>query len=134
MEFLRHLKQGGRIFPLLLLLMLGIVILLFSQKTKGQILVDDRIPSDAAKAALEGELEELIGAMEGIGAVRVRVTLDRGNEYVFDNGKNTLVLSGRVRGVAVVCDGGDNAVNREKIISLLCALLDLPMRSVSVSQ
>jgi hypothetical protein len=54
--------------------------------------------------------------------------------YVFENGKNTLVLSGRVRGVAVVCGGGDNAVYREKIISLLCALLDLPMRSVSVSQ
>ncbi len=134
MEFLRHLKQGGKLFPLLMLLVLGCVILLFSQKGEKRTVTDDRIPGATAKAALEEELEELIGAMEGVNNVRVRVSLESGNEYVYENGKNTLVLAGRVRGVAVVCGGGDNAVHREKIISLLCALLDLPMRAVSVSQ
>ena len=134
MEFWRHLKQGGKIFPLVVLLAFGCVILLFSQKSEKAADADDRIPTLAAKAALEGELAELIDAMEGVDNVRVRVSLESGNEYVYENGKNTLVLSGRVRGVGVVCDGGDNAVKREKIISLLCALLDLPMRAVSVSQ
>lgn len=134
MEFLRHLKQGGRAYLALGLLVLGCMILLFAQKDEKTVQTDDRIPSEDTKAALEQELEELIGTIDGVGAVRVRVSLESGNEYVYENGKNTLVLSGRVRGVAVVCDGGDNAVNREKIVTLLCALLDLPMRSVSVSQ
>lgn len=134
MEFLRHWKQGGKMFPLLLLLVLGGVILLCAQKGEKAESINDRIPAGAVKEALEAELAELIDAMEGVDNVRVRVSLESGNEYVFENGKNTLVLSGRVRGVAVVCGGGDNAVYREKIISLLCALLDLPMRSVSVSQ
>lgn len=40
----------------------------------------------------------------------------------------------RVRGVAVVCEGGANAVIREQIISLVTALFDIKSTNVSVAE
>ena len=135
MDFLRHMKQGGKGYLMVFLLLLGAVLLIFSGRGEKETPnLDDRLPAISTKQALEQELAELIGDIEGIGAVRVSVSLESGNEYVYENGKNTLVYSYRVRGVAVVCDGGNDAVKREKIIQLLCSLLDLPMKSVSVTQ
>ena len=134
MEWIRYWRQGGKGVWLLLLLLLGLVLVLVSVGKDDKTVVDDRIPTLSAKQALEKELAQMISAMEGVGAVRVSVSLHSGSEYVYENGKNTLVLAGRVRGVAVVCDGGADAVKRERIVSLLCALLDLPVRSVAVTQ
>ena len=132
-EFLRFFKKGGKSTALLLLAVLGALLLLCSVgRTEKK--TDDRLPDSTTKQALEKELEILILSMEGVSRVKVSVSLESGNEYVFENGKNTLILSGRVRGVAVVCDGGADAMIRGRIISMLCALFDLPMKAVSVSQ
>ena len=130
------MKQGGKSYLLVALLIFGALLLLAAAASGGQDgdETDDRLPSRDQKQQLEMELEELIGKIEGVSAVQVRVSLESGSEYVYENGKNTLVLAGRVRGVAVVCRGGGDAVVREKIIHTLCALLDLPMKAVSVTQ
>lgn len=135
MEFFRHLKEGGKGYLLVILFVAGAILLLIAARSDAESTVqDDRIPSADTKKALESELEGLIGGMSGVSYVKVRVTLESGSEYVYENGKNTLVLAGRVRGVAVVCGGGDDPVIKEKVIDMLRALLDLPMKSVSVSE
>ncbi|MBE6672285.1 MAG: hypothetical protein E7599_02015 [Ruminococcaceae bacterium] len=135
MEFIRHLHRGKRTVLWVVLATVGALLLLLAARvgTKNPV-VDDRLPSVSSKRALEQELTELILQMEGVSRARVSVSLESGNEYVWENGKNTLILSGRVRGVAVVCDGGADPTVRQRIVTMLCALLDLPMRSVSVSQ
>ena len=133
-EFWIFFKKGGKSSLLLLLALLGAVLLFCSVGGEKQTKADDRLPDYTTKRALEKELEELILTMEGVSRAKVSVSLESGNEYVWENGKNTLILSGRVRGVAVVCDGGADAVIRGRIISMLCALFDLPMKAVSVSQ
>ena len=132
-EFLRFFKKGGKSTALLLLAVLGAVLLLFSMG-RTEKSADDRLPDSATKRALEEELEGLILSMEGVSRVKVSISLESGNEYVYENGKNTLILAGRVRGVAVVCDGGADAVVKGQIVTMLCALFDLPMKAVSVSQ
>ena len=135
MEFLRFIKKGGRSTFLIVIALVGAVLLLISAGGEGEKEVaDDRYPSIATKRALEEELEGLILSMEGVSRVKVSVSLESGNEYVYENGKNTLILAGRVRGVAVVCDGGADAVVKGQIVTMLCALFDLPMKAVSVSQ
>ena len=54
-----------------------------------------------------------------------------------ENGEKPVILKTEeedIRGVFVICEGGDNAVVREKIIEALCALLDIPSNSVSVAK
>ena len=133
-EFLRNWR-AGKGTALFLMAVLGAVLLLFSSGNKNQKKAEtDLVPTRDDKQILEKELSELVLALEGVSRAKVSISLESGNEYIWDNGKNTLVLAGRVRGVAVVCEGGDDPVIRQKITSMLCALFDLPLKAVSVSQ
>ncbi len=112
---------------------------------------------DARLAALEYRVKQLLEAMDGVSDVVLVLTPDTGSELRYaqnlryGNGiaeEKSTALSGsgsdsspipigliypRVRGAAVVCRGGSNPVTQEKILSLLCALLDLPASRVYVT-
>ena len=54
-----------------------------------------------------------------------------------ENGDEPIVLKikeSKIRGVLVICEGGDNPVIKEKIIEAVCALLDVSSNSVSVAK
>ena len=134
MNFLRYCKQGGKGMIWCAFLLFGALILLLWQKSPTQKAPkDDRLPDKDEKIAMEAELTEMLSHMEGVSEVRVSVSLENGNAYTYEGGKTTVVTAGRVRGVAVVCRGGEDAVVRERIVSLVCALFDLPVRAVSVT-
>ncbi len=109
---------------------------------------------------LESRLCELCSHMSGVGEVRVFVTLECGSETVYaenrsesydstlssytsdyliiDKGDGTSPVSVKeiypqIRGVAVVCDGGDIPRVKTKLISLLSASLGIPTSKISVS-
>ena len=109
---------------------------------------------------LEKRIKELCRSCDGVGDVHVLLTLDSGSEYVYasdveqrqeDSGASVtreyLLVSTsdgdepvkvteiypKIRGVAVVCSGGDRADVREKITSLLSAALGIPTNRIRVS-
>ncbi|MBP3329417.1 MAG: hypothetical protein J6L89_01155 [Clostridia bacterium] len=49
-----------------------------------------------------------------------------------ENGMLLKVIEPEIRGVAVVCDGGDNAAVRENIINTVSAVLDIKTNKISV--
>ena len=54
-----------------------------------------------------------------------------------ENGEEPLIIKvneAKIRGVLVVCEGGDNATVTEKIIDAVCAVLGVPSSQVSVSK
>jgi len=87
--------------------------------------------------------------VDGITEATVFLTLDCSTEYVYseDSASDFLILSGsdgeqavmlyeispRVRGVAVVCTGGDLPRIRETVTELLAAALDLPANRIKVA-
>ena len=104
---------------------------------------------------LETKLETLIGQIDGVSGVSVMVTFDSGNEYVYardsdDTGKvfNYVIIDKststetpvlvkeiqpKIRGIAVVCSGGENPSVQAKIISLLSALFNVSSNRVYVT-
>ena len=97
--------------------------------------------------------------MEGVGRVRVLVTVEglerfvyaqdsmeggaserTENEYVIveENGSETgltlSVISPEVRGVAVSCEGGGSARVRQEVVNLVCAALGIGASRVYVSK
>ncbi len=109
---------------------------------------------DIAKkeAEMAKELAAFLEKVNGISGVDVMVTLESsdqtvyakdndasGTHYVIVNagGQNHLTQThttyAKVRGIAVVCVGGELAQNQEKIIDLLATLYDIPKSSVSVA-
>ncbi|MBQ3561169.1 MAG: hypothetical protein IJA06_05085 [Oscillospiraceae bacterium] len=110
---------------------------------------------------LETKLEEKISEISGAGKTSVMITADSSKEYFYaenhsenseeteksierefvviegENGDEPIVLKikeSKIRGVLVICEGGDNPVIKEKIIEAVCALLDVSSNSVSVAK
>ncbi len=107
-------------------------------------------------AVTSDELEEKVAALcrsvKGVREARVLLTLDTSEEYVIakdverngdymkstavspDSGGRTLcVISPKVRGVAVVCTGGDKPSVKAKIISLVSSSLGIDSSKISVA-
>lgn len=120
----------------------------------------DYFPQDH-EALLESRLEEEISKISGAGKTSVMLTVDSSKEYFYaenhyediaeteksserefvviegKNGDEPVVLKikeSKIRGVLVVCEGGDNSLVKEKIIEAVCALLDISSNRVSVAR
>ncbi len=113
-------------------------------------------------SGLEQETERLISEIEGAGRVSVMLTYDCSEETVWakdseqqmktdskeayderhiiidsQNGETGLavkVLYPRVRGVAVVCTGGDDPVVKSEIKALVSALFDIGSNRISIAR
>lgn len=107
---------------------------------------------------LENRLEELISSVDGAGETKVMVTLSKGEykifakdsyederenkyEYVIldegsgeDYGLVVNVISPEIKGVAVVCEGGDSSVVHSEIVDMLSSVLSLKSTQISVSK
>lgn len=111
--------------------------------------------------ALEKRLEETVSSLYGAGRSRVMVTLecdyetvyardgsysqdeassDEKNEYIIidsserEDGLVLKTVTPRVRGVAVLCEGGNDPYVCEQVSQMLSALLDLGSNRISVSK
>ena len=105
---------------------------------------------------LEEKIQRLILRLEGIDEAAVLLTLDGTGEYVYaqntsvseqgrtgdylvirENGNDKTVLVSeiypRIRGVAVVCTGGDTVQVQKKITELLSAALGISSGRITVS-
>ena len=84
---------------------------------------------------LEKRLSEILADIDGVGNTSVMVTLDTSqqNEY----GKNADMLisvtSPRVRGVIVVCDGGESVTVREKVVEAVSGVFGINSLRISVA-
>lgn len=81
---------------------------------------------DVSENSLKGEngKEEIKNSSEHI------IIKNGGNE----NGLEIKEIYPKVRGVAVICDGGDNPVIKEQITKIVCALFNINSNQVSVAQ
>ena len=110
---------------------------------------------------LENRLSEAISQINGAGKAKVMLTFDSSEEFLFagnsdeekdetkietksefvivegKNGEEPLLIKkneAKIRGVLIICEGGDNPLIKEKIIEAVCALLDISSNKVSVAK
>lgn len=110
---------------------------------------------------IETRLEDSISKIKGAGKTDVTVTFESSEEFCFakntsentENDENSkenefVIIDGekgekailiktfeaKIRGVLVVCEGGNDPLLREKIIKSVCALLDIPSNKVNVAE
>ncbi|MBQ4354865.1 MAG: hypothetical protein IJC71_08235 [Clostridia bacterium] len=97
---------------------------------------------------LEERISSLCRSVAGIEEAAVFLTIDCSSEYIYEkSGTDYLILSGedgeeavmlceiypKVRGIAVVCTGGDLPRVQETLTQLLCAALDLPANRIRIA-
>ena len=158
-ELKDKIKKSKGIFLLLIGAVLGLLLIFIGtgEKSDGaakENVYDSLEMTDKYISDLENRVGLILSKMDGIADVSVIITAESVPESVYaqngryDNGvltekeyvvvgKNdseapitvTLIYP-KVRGVAVVCRGGSNPINKEKIIGMLSSLFDIPSNNV----
>ena len=78
----------------------------------------------------------MIKSIENVGETKVLITLESSYEYVYLDDDKTLskIIEPKVRGVAVVCAGGDDPVVKEKVTKVISTVLSISTSSISVNK
>ncbi|MGN1408994.1 MAG: hypothetical protein ACI4XJ_02335 [Eubacteriales bacterium] len=134
----------------ILLLILGLALILlgsldFGKGKNTEVKYDD---VSFYTEYLEDKIEEICRSIGGIDEVQVLLTLDCSSEYVYgesasdyiilknDSGEDAVLLREiypKVRGIAVVCTGGDLPRIRETITELLSAAMGISVSKIKVA-
>lgn len=162
MEILKKLssKKGNLVIAALVLV--GVLLILFPtdrEESKSET-ADNLVTVSTYTEKLEEKIQSLCTAVDGVGGVRVLVTLDCGSEFVYadnrtedvddagssytsdyliiedKNGTSPVTVTEiypKIRGVAVVCDGGDAPTVKTKLTKLLAAALGISTSRISVT-
>lgn len=134
---------------LFLLGAVGVLILLFTGTTpKKEQTTSPMEAAEAYRVAMEGSLTETIRTIRGVGKVKVFLTLATSEVAVYEKNVNaeseTLASVGgegllvayrmpKIAGVVVVCEGGDDAVVRYELTSLLRSALALDSTAIHIA-
>ncbi|MCL1788772.1 MAG: hypothetical protein FWG33_00255 [Oscillospiraceae bacterium] len=96
---------------------------------------DINISAGDYETQLEKELERAVSAINGVGELTIMVTLDSLSETVYSergSGVRT-VITPKVRGVAIICEGGDDIIVKQKIVELVSRVLGIATTRISVT-
>jgi stage III sporulation protein AG len=130
----------------MVLLLLGVLLLVIALPVESardeEAVVDGSLSSgtlnqgsaDAYEAQLEQRLEDLISRVQGIGSVKVMVTLEDQGEKVLasDPDYETREILPEIRGVCVVAQGVSDDQIRVEIYRMVQALFSLESHKISI--
>lgn len=158
------LHSDKKVKILIIVAFAGILIILLSEMTthdSSAKIKSEECDYTSYVESLEEKTEKVLSLIAGVGKCRVMITLRNTNEsvyaqnsdisrnnssysekyeYVFYDGSNgdepVLIKQymPEIQGVAVVCEGGDNPLVAENIISALSSLYNVSSSKISISK
>jgi len=97
----------------------------------------DEIRLDAARYAeqLERQLIGILSQIQGVGRVKVMITLENLDENVYSERQSSVltVKMPKVRGAAIVCEGGENIFIKQKVVETVSKVLGISTARVCVT-
>lgn len=97
---------------------------------------DEEFSVTTYSTEIESDLQAVISKIEGAGETSVLLTMENSVEYVYleDSTTKTKEIEPHIRGVLVVCEGGDDAVVIERITEAVTKALDISTAKVCITK
>lgn len=97
---------------------------------------DEEFSVKTYSTEIESNLQSVISQIQGAGETKVLLTMENSIEYVYldDSTTKTKEIEPLIRGVLVVCEGGDNPVVVERITLAVTKALDISTAKVCVTK
>lgn len=85
---------------------------------------------------IESDLQKILSSISGCGETRVLLTMENSVEYVYldDSTTKTKEIQPVIRGVLVVCEGGDDPVVTQTVTQAVTRALDISSAKVCVTK
>lgn len=156
--FLEKLRKDKKTIFIILIGFLGMVLILFSPNDSEKKKAVDQVETvNYNSDNIQDEVEAMIESIKGAGKTKVYITYESDSEHVYamnideksdgsdlhykseyiitddENGLILKVIYPKVRGVAVICEGGGDPLVKEKIYSVISALFDISTNKISVT-
>ncbi len=117
---------------------LGVVLLLAGalgagKKSSGEVTAAGS-ESDAYRHALEGQIADALATVDGVGRARVVLTLETGEQLLYEGGKKVGSVPPRVLGAVVICEGGGADRVKREVTDIVSALCHLPANRIHVAR
>lgn len=96
----------------------------------------DVVSTEEYGKRIESNLETLITHIQGVGAAKVMLTMENSveNVYLKDSTTKTKEVEPVIRGVLVVCEGGDDPVVVERVTQAVTKALDISAAKVCITK
>lgn len=136
----------------------GMILILFSPNSeKADVDNNNSDHVNFNSDIIQSDVELMIESIKGAGKTKVYITYESDSEYVYamnvdeksngsdlhykseyiitddETGLILKVIYPKVRGVAIICEGGDDPFVKEKIYSVISALFDISINKISVT-
>lgn len=84
----------------------------------------------------EARMLEIVSQISGVGEAKIFLTMDNGGENVYlkNSDTKTVSIEPKVRGVVVVCDGGDDPVVVSRVMNAVTKALNIGSDKVCVTK
>lgn len=87
-------------------------------------------------ADMQASIKDMVESIEGVGNAKVLLTIENSVEYVYLENRDTKTkeIEPVIRGVVVVCQGGDNPIVVERVLSAVTKALNISTSKVCVTK
>jgi stage III sporulation protein AG len=128
---------GSRIFIRIAVIVAGAaVMILFLSSVIDFSGNNAAVDSEAYAAELKSQLLQIVTHIDGVGEAEIFLTMDNSGENIFlsNSDQKTKSIEPTVRGVVVVCDGGDDPLVVERVLSAVTRSLSISSDKVCITK
>lgn len=92
--------------------------------------------ADRYASQIESHLLEIISHIHGVGEAKIFLTMDNSGENVYlkNSDTKTVSIEPKVRGVVVVCDGGDDPLVVSRVLDAVTKSLNISSDKVCITK
>ena len=97
---------------------------------------DEQEQAEAYAARTEERLLEIVSQISGVGEVKIFLTMDNSGENVYlkNTDTKTVSIEPKVRGVVIVCDGGDDPMVVSRVLDAVTKALNISSDKVCITK
>ena len=133
---LNDLLTDRRFIRWAVIVALSAIVLIFLSSLIHSGTGDDTADTEAFSDRLRTSLLNVVTHIDGVGEAEIFLTLDNGGEnvYLANTDTKTKSIEPTVRGVVIVCDGGDDPIVVSRVLSAVTRSLSISSDKVCITK
>ncbi len=131
-----ELIRSKRFLRIAVIIGLSSILLIFLTSHLDLKLFEKQPEAEAYSEQLKSRLLEIVSQIDGVGEVKVFLTMDNSGEnvYLSNSDTKTKSIEPTVRGVVIVCSGGDNPVVVDRVLGAVTRSLSISSDRVYITK